>query len=149
MASTFHLTFDTWFFTFFNCTWYFFKSEIVATSMYFWLVSWLTIVRSNSHSFWSTKKKLSGLRDRTKNFWSVSDFFSASLSIRRWTKKSDTDQNNSKTDQNIFVRSLSSLKIWSISNLNFSEPVEVSNVQTTKKSLSQLDLFSSLDKLDL
>ena len=149
MVSTFHLTFDTWFFTFFNCTWYFFKSEIVATSMYFWLVSWLTIVRSNSHSFWSTKKKLSSLRDRTKNFWSVSDFFSASLSIRRWTKKSDTDQNNSKTDQNIFVRSLSSLKIWSISNLNFSEPVEVSNVQTTKKSLSQLDLFSSLDKLDL
>ena len=57
------------------------------------------IVRSISHFFGWPKKKLSSLRDPTKKFWSVSDFFVHPL--ERLTKK-----NNSETDQIFFVRSL-------------------------------------------
>ena len=59
------------------------KRQSKAASMYFWSVSWSTNCWVYfSFFFWSTKKKLSSLRDRTKKFWSVSEFFSVSLSIR-------------------------------------------------------------------
>ena len=56
--------------------------------------------------FLVVQKKLSSLRDRTKKFWSVSEFFQSVSHffvhplIERLTEK------NSETDQNFFVRSL-------------------------------------------
>ena len=75
---------------------------LIAVSMYFWSVSWLTNCPVYFSFFLVDQKKIVQSQRLDKSLW----FFCSTSTRETDQKNSETDQKNSETDQNFFVRSL-------------------------------------------